>query len=255
MKSLVLSVFAILFAFSFNLIADPILEIEGGNTYDWGNKKPENSPLTAKIKIWNKGDQLLEIKKVKPGCGCTTAPLDTSLIAPGKYATLDVSLNVGGSDGALSKSISIFSNDPKTEHTVLFLKANIVKPVGIFPTYMNFTKLYVNTPEESRVTLTNNTPKAIKVVDIQVTPPDMKINLRKNDLLPVKEAYTLIANYTPKEAGRFNCSVVITTDNQEAPTVTINGWGNIVEKETANPAVDSKPVNNPPNKLPNGTHK
>jgi hypothetical protein len=255
MKSLVLCVFAIIFALSFNLMADPILEIEGGTTYDWGNMKPESSPLTAKIKIWNKGDQLLEVKKVKPGCGCTTAPLDTNLIAPGKYATLDVTLNVASTNGPVTKSISIFSNDPKTDHTILFLKANIVRAVTVFPQFLSFSRLFVNTQEESKITLTNNTEKAIKIMDIQVTPPDMKVNLKKNDLLPVKEPFTLVGTYTPKEAGRFNCSVVITTDNQEMQNITINGWGNIVDQSKEVPASNGKDVTNPPNQLLNGSHK
>jgi hypothetical protein len=257
MKNLVLSVFAILFAFSISVFADPVLEIEGGTTYDWGNVKPENSPLNAKIKIWNKGDQLLEIKKVKPGCGCTTAPLDTNLVPPGKFATLQVSLNVASYNGPVTKSISIMSNDPKTDHTVLFLKANIVKPVAVFPQFLTFSRLFVNQEEESRITLTNNTDKVIKITDIQVTPLDMKINLKKNDLLPVKEPFTLIGTYTPKEAGRFNCSVVITTDCQDMQNITINGWGNIVDKEA--PAVKDVPTAerklNQPSQLPNGVKK
>jgi hypothetical protein len=118
---------------------------------------------------------------------------------------------------------------------------------------LSFNQLYINEKAESKVTLTNNTDKVIKITDIQVTPPEMKINLRKNDLLPVKEAFALIGTYTPTASGRLNCSVVITTDNSDMQNITITGYGNIISKEAA-PA-DSKSNASTPNQLPNGEHK
>jgi hypothetical protein len=52
------------------------LEVEGGDTHDWGKVHPIDSPLRTKIKLYNRGTDTLHIKKVKVGCGCTAAPVD-----------------------------------------------------------------------------------------------------------------------------------------------------------------------------------
>ena len=229
--NLLVAVFAMI-AFA-GLSAAPKLEIEGGTTYDWGRVKPENSPLKAKIKLWNKGDELLEIKRVKPGCGCTTTNPDTNMVAPGKYATMEVSLNISSYNGPVTKSISIFTNDSANDHTVLFIKADISRAISTFPTNMAFSRLFVGEEGNSKVVLTNNTEKPIKIVKVVSTNENVKLNLKEGDFIKPKEPFSLEAKITPKEVGRLNFEIQIETDNDEMRAVSINGWGNIVDKAAA----------------------
>ncbi len=218
------------FIFSFGLMfGGPILEIEGGNTYDWGNTKPEQAPLKADIKLWNKGDEVLQIKNVKPGCGCTTAPLDTNMVAPGKYATLKVSLNSGSYSGAVTKSISIFTNEEKDDHKLLFIKTNVVRPLAVFPTYITFNKAIVGQESEASVLLTNNTKGDIKINKVTISNSEIKSNIKEGQIIKANEQTKLEFKVIPDKVGRLDFNVKIDTDNKEAPTLDLRGWGNVID--------------------------
>lgn len=241
----------IFFAFGFStLLAQPKLEIEGGNTYDWGKVTPEQNPLKASIKLYNNGDKTLEIKRVKPGCGCTTAPLDTNIIDPGKFATLDVTLNVSTYDGPVTKSISIFTNEPE-ERTMLMIKANVMRPITVFPKFLSFPKLFVNEESVGKVVITNNTDNPVKVTGVEVSArvvagakdgeANMTVNVKAGDIINPKEAFPVEAKLVAKSTGRLSSSVKIQTDSKEMGLIEISGWGSIIDPvETQSDAGQNK---------------
>ena len=220
------------FIFTFGLVyAGPKLEIEGGNTYDWGNTKPEQSPLKAEIKIWNKGDEVLHIKNVKPGCGCTTAPLDTNMIDPGKYATLKVSLNTGSYNGNVTKSISIFTNEAENDHKLLFIKTNVVRPIAIQPTYIGFNKAIVGQESKAIVLVTNNTSEPITFKKVNISHPLITLNTPEGHVIKPNEQSKLEFKITPDVTGRLDFNVKIDTDSNDSPRIELRGWGNVIEEK------------------------
>ncbi len=62
--------------------------------------------------IENRGDELLEIHRVAASCGCTTTALATNRLAPGASVDLELLLDTTGFGGLISKSITIYCNDP-----------------------------------------------------------------------------------------------------------------------------------------------
>ena len=103
--------------------AQPKLEVIGGSTIDWGKVPASKGPLKANLKLKNIGNQPLKIADVKPGCGCTTAPLDKKYLKPGEIATVNVGLTPGSNAGELVKGLTITSNDPKVPVKAITLKA------------------------------------------------------------------------------------------------------------------------------------
>lgn len=219
--------------------AQPKLEIEGNDIYDWGNVKPEQGVLHAAIKLFNKGNKTLEIKRVKPGCGCTTDSLDMNLIPPGKYATLRVNLNIRGYQGNTLKSVRISSNDPEKPEQNLMLKCNVMVPVAMMPKYLGFHKLIVGEEGVARTVITNNTDKPMKLTNFSlrmaskdVEPAELKHNVRKNTIIEPKANYTIELKYVPKKSGRLQSTLTIQTDSKEAPSLEIPIWGNMIEAQT-----------------------
>ena len=80
------SFFVLTFCLSGLVIAQPQMEIIGGDTYNWGKVKPGKNPLKATILVRNIGNEELHITQVRPGCGCTTAPLDKDKLKQGDTA-------------------------------------------------------------------------------------------------------------------------------------------------------------------------
>ncbi len=217
------------------LIAQPKIEIVGGDSYDWGTVKPTQDPLTAKIKIKNAGTESLKITEVKPGCGCTTAPLDKNELKPGEEATLDVSLRIAGMQGNVVKSIRIASNDPNNSNKYLYLKANVFYPISISPTsYFAFNEMTVGQEATSKVTIKNNTNENITLSEVQVVPENLNVNLPKKLVLKAGESFDVVAKVVPDKKGYFNCTVKMKTNNSDQKEIIIPGYGNVKESPIFN---------------------
>lgn len=221
---------AILSFVQFSAFAQPKLEIEGGDTYNWGKVNYKNSPLNAKIKLKNVGNETLKITEVKPGCGCTTAPLDKYEIAPGDFATLAVSLNISSYTGETVKSIRISSNDPQNPDKYLFIKADVYRPVIVTPNnYLGRSSIKVGVEESFDFGLKNQTEKPIKVTSVEVYPKDAKCDVKVGDVLPPNQEKKYSVKYIAKNGEeRLNGSVKIVTDNQDAGDIGIYFYGNII---------------------------
>jgi hypothetical protein len=207
------------------VFSQPKLVIDGGDTYDWGKINPKGAPLTARIKIFNKGNQTLNISEVKPGCGCTTAPLDKNVIKPNDFATLNVTLNVHN-DGAVTKTISIKSNDMKNPKKTLFIKADIMNSISVSQKYISFSNLMNGKESVATVKIKNNTNKPVKIIDIKVDPAKIKINLKKNSILPANKEFILEVSYIPNNSINFNGNINIQTNNKDVKNINISVWGN-----------------------------
>lgn len=233
MRSILLSAVLVLIS-SILLIAQPQLTIIGGDTYDWKNVTPKDDPLKAKIKITNTGTEKLIISEVKPGCGCTTAPLDKSELNPGDTATLDVTLRIGGSQNQVIKSIRINSNDPKASQKFLYLKANVIHPLQLSQPYFTFNHLQVGQEDVSTIRLKNNAEFDVALSDYELNPKNMFFNLQSPIILKPGQEIDLIAKVRPDKTGNFNCTIKMKTTHPDYPTFIINGYGNVKESPIFN---------------------
>lgn len=209
-----------------NIFSQPKLEMEGIKVYDWGDVKLTDSPLKAKIKIYNKGDEKLKIYKVKPACGCTTAPLDKEEIEPGDFATLDVTLNLGNHSGLFIRNINITSNDPENSPMNYQLKCNIVVPIKYFPSqYVSFGMMELNKEAVAKVVLTNTTDTTITIKDVTFSPDSMIISLKKDTPIPPKGSIDVEAKYTPKSIEPVIGWIRFRTDHPDVTSseITIRG--------------------------------
>jgi hypothetical protein len=78
--------------------------------------------VTADIPVRNVGQGALTIEAVSTSCGCTSATVEPSTIAPGTQGMLRIRYDSGAHPdaGPVQRMIFIASNDPHTpEHTVL----------------------------------------------------------------------------------------------------------------------------------------
>lgn len=92
-------------------------------TFDYGNVKA-GADGHRFFTVKNIGDKPLIISEVKPSCGCTTPEWSKDPILPGKTAQIKVGYNTG-IKGAFNKLIEVYSNDPASNRTVLYIKGNV----------------------------------------------------------------------------------------------------------------------------------
>jgi len=214
------------------VVAQPKLEVIGGDTYDWGKVKPKDMPLKATLKFKNEGNQVLTIKEVKAGCGCTTTKVDKETLKPGEIASVDVSVNVPGASGSLSKVITVYCDDPAlTNGKVIWLKADVVRSIQLSQQYLAFNDLAIGKKSTSKITIKNNSSENVTFGDFEAT-NGLVINQKKKIEIKPGAEFDLEATYIPSVEGYFNSMVKFTTSSPDFPTIEVSAYGNVMKPDS-----------------------
>ena len=95
------------------------------------------APLGAVVShtFWIKsiGDSDLVINEVKPGCGCTKAPLEKNTIKPGDSARLEIIFTSKNYRDLVTKKIKIKSNASQQDRELTIMADLISDPAGTSP--------------------------------------------------------------------------------------------------------------------------
>lgn len=209
-------------------LAQPKLEIVGGDTYNWGQVKPSANPLKGTLRLKNAGNQPLEIKSVKPSCGCTATKLDKNVLDPGEVASVDVSLSIGAATGPVTKTITITSNDPNNETKVVYLRAEVIRALQLSMPYIAFTDLNIGKQSTASITVKNNSMENITCFGFEgsnglIVTPKGKVELRPG------EEFKLSATFVPETEGYFNGTIKFSTSHPDFPSVEVPVYGNVVK--------------------------
>lgn len=98
-------------------------------TYDFGSII-EGTTVEKVFALKNTGKSDLEIRSIKPNCGCIVDEMKSNTIAAGETAELTIQFNTRSRRGNQIKKVDIFSNDPKSPIQTITIKANIAEATG-----------------------------------------------------------------------------------------------------------------------------
>jgi rhodanese-related sulfurtransferase len=87
----------------------------------------EGTVVTHTFVLTNSGNSALSITGVHTSCGCTTAALTKSTLAPGESVGLTVHFNTAHYQGQVQKTVYVQSNDPSTPQMTLTLAGTVTK--------------------------------------------------------------------------------------------------------------------------------
>lgn len=90
--------------------------------YDLGNLDQGDSATTT-FALQNTGKQTLNIREVRPNCGCLEVAIPTMDLAPGATTELSVTFKSEGRRGIQNKSVTLFTNDPRNPTQEVKVKA------------------------------------------------------------------------------------------------------------------------------------
>jgi hypothetical protein len=88
-------------------------------------KQAQNTELKCIFAFKNVGDGLLRIDKIEAGWGCTGVLLSKKEIPAGGSGQIEVTLKTGSHKGKISKSVTVYSNDPMMGSIRLILNADV----------------------------------------------------------------------------------------------------------------------------------
>ena len=127
--------------------------------HDFG-KVDDTDELHYKFKFTNEGSGVLEIKEVKPSCGCTTTKLEKMVYEPGEEGEVELVFHPKGY-GPQIKTITIKSNSVGSERIIVRIKSDVTPFVQFEPRAVRFTEVPTTEGRQEEVTVTCRDPEAI----------------------------------------------------------------------------------------------
>jgi hypothetical protein len=189
------------------------------------------------VEVKNLGDAVLIIEDVETTCGCTAATVDGVVeLQPGQAEKVRVKFNSRGMEGAVTKRVTIVTNDPEARRTEIQLKADVHRAVRWDPKYLSFESLGVKDPWEAKVTLEADQNLDLRVVGAfvqdgsKVGKPSSLIDVQVSDRRETadRHAYEFALAMRPqRKAQRVSETLVIATNLADKDTLRIPIRGDI----------------------------
>jgi hypothetical protein len=207
-------------------IAAPEISVDRP-VYDFGSisqgKKEEHVFI-----IRNKGNTPLTIKSVRPSCGCTAITTSASVIAPGKSGEIKASFNSANYSGAVNKTVTVDSNDPKVPSSILNLRGTVIEDIQITPKQLNLGQVKIDATKKATVTVSNRGSKPLKLTAVKSTLPQIAPAAGKKLIKP-GESISILVSVTPRKGDRLLSGYIsIMTDSPAKPEITVPVYGSPV---------------------------
>lgn len=188
----------------------------------------------------NTGTALLEIKEVRPGCGCTTAEKWDSMVEPGRTGVIPLQFNSTGFSGAVAKAATVRCNDPGGSNLVLLIKADVWNPIEVKPATVVFTPSgEVQTNETRIVRIVSKVEEPVELSGLECTNRSFRTELKT--LQPGKEFELLITAVAPFLESRIDTAVTMKTSTPLRPSLTVSVYLNVQPPVTIIPNMVSLP--------------
>jgi len=197
----------------------PKLEFIGNTTFDFGDIY-RGQKVTHLFTIKNSGNDTLLIKNVSASCGCTAAMASTSVVPPQLTSKLNVTFNSEGFGGHAQKTVTVISNDPVNPTQQVNITANILPVLEPNPPYLYMWRTKVDSVSLSVIKVTNATNKPVSILSTEASLAGLQVKAAKKTLKP-KETADLQVAYKPAKDGPAYGEIVLKTDFQPQPTVSI----------------------------------
>jgi hypothetical protein len=187
--------------------------------------------VNVEFALVNEGDETLEIKAVRPTCGCTVADFDRE-IAAGKTGYVKARLETRDFSGPISKSILIMTNDPSEPTVTVVIKTTVHPYVEILPRALVRFNAVQHEPMEQKITVAAAEDNLdFKVTGAKSSVPYLNTTVReltKDELLAGKSPRQYEVAMSLKDdapVGPVNAEINVVTNHPKAANVPVKVFG------------------------------
>ena len=171
----------------------------------------------------NTGAATLEIRGVKPGCGCTSSGQWDHEVAPGKTGVIPLQYNSAGFGGPVTKTTTVTCNDPDHPTVVLTLKGTVAKPIEVTPSMAMFNLPSDGQTNETKVLrIVNNLDEPLTLSDVQCTNQSFRTELKI--IRPGREFELHVTSVPPFSAPTTVATVSIKTSSAKMPVINLQAY-------------------------------
>ena len=202
--------------------------------YDFG-KVNSGEVVKHSFVFTNIGTATLEIKDVRPGCGCTTAGTWDKEVQPGKSGSIPLQFNSANFGGTVMKQATVTCNDPSQSNVVLQIKGTVWKAIEIAPSMAVFNvSSEAQTNDTKIVRIVSNLEEPLVLSDLQCTNHSFKAELKT--VRPGKEFELHITALPPFTSPSMVAPVTIKTSSTNMPLINVSAYVAVQQPVTVTPA-------------------
>lgn len=190
--------------------AAPNLQVDSPR-FDFGEVLQGEKVLHV-FEFFNQGDETLKVDRVRSSCGCTAALVSEKSIPPGGRGELQANFDSTRFRDAVSKTISLYSNDPVRPVMQFQIKGKVLEAVAMAPSQINFGNVVAEKPVRSTVVLRNQGGKLLTLGKPHSTATELVAKMSETAFANGDEV-TLELQLTPKPGQvRFSGYVLVPVD-------------------------------------------
>ena len=179
-------------------------------TFDFGSRDASET-VDHTFVLKNTGTADLEIRRVQPACGCTTAELEKKIVPPGESSRISAKLSLAGRSGELQKPILIESNDPANPSLQLVMKGVIGADFEISPSTLVLRKASPEVAATASVILKSLKNEKFEIINAKSESGKLKVRW---DKFPNENAFQLTANIEEQfQPGQYGDKIIVETNH------------------------------------------
>ena len=183
--------------------------------HDFGRVLQGNK-VSYKYEVTNKGNAPLQIKEVRPSCGCTYTMVGQGLLKPGENTFIEAQFDSAGMVGSIHKFLEVISNDPSNPNTLLNFDASIICEIMSSASLVLFSEISRFSTSSSTIRLESGNERPVVVTDIKIAVPyiSSKTQQEGNDVIL---NVTINGRLIPKQSNYGMETLIVHTTNEMIP--------------------------------------
>jgi hypothetical protein len=193
-----------------------------------GGTVPTGQKLVHDFVVQNEGGAVLEITEVRPACGCTVAQFDRT-IAPGASGKVHAVLDTSTFAGAISKGITVLTNDPVNPRIELTVKATVQPHLIAEPGFARFIQPQRSDPGTVSQRIWTSSFDDLEIAAV-VSPypfltvrhrPITEAEDRHEDGVGPQHHLDVVVDYSAAPVGTLADYVIVKTNHPQQPELKI----------------------------------
>ncbi|HOX44904.1 MAG TPA: DUF1573 domain-containing protein [Myxococcota bacterium] len=189
----------------------------------------QGTQVKHSFSLQNQGDAPLKIKHVSSSCGSTVGKPAAGEVAPGGETKIDVTVDTSGRQGALEKSVFVYSNDTPRRRFELKISGTVEVQVGFEPPRLKLRNVLKGSRASQQLKLIGRDLANAKLQVLRTSDPQaLQAKLVQVDGQPGLE----VGFQAGPKPGRFEAEVVLQTGLPGQPEarlpVVVDATGDLV---------------------------
>jgi hypothetical protein len=204
----------------------PHLEI-AERTYS-GGQVWRGAKINHEFLLRNTGGSDIAVGKIDTSCFCAVTNLDQLRIAPGQSARLGVVVDTAEfMDGDFTKEIAINTYDSRSPRTSVAITGSVKSEFKVSDSHVDFGLVPTGQSIEREVTVAGQAGRAVHVVSVESTVPQLSASLRAKD-----ESVRIIVHLKPLNSSTWlGGNLVVRTTSSLRPEFRIPVSGHVVRSK------------------------